>query len=120
MKDYRIIKPDPTLRENLMAFGFMCEKGWYPLIYDTLDKIEEIVVRDELDIQVTEIKEKFGGLRIYLDGYTDEIDKIVQDAEEQSFHICEICGEPGKLREVNRWLMTRCDRCANLKTGNLN
>ena len=111
MKDYRTIKPDPTLQNNLMAFGFMCEKGWHQLIFDTLDKIEEIVVRDELDIQVTEVKEKFGGLRIYLDGYTDEIDSFVQAAEKQSFKICEICGEPGKLREINGWLMTRCDKC---------
>lgn len=111
MKDYRIIKPDPTLQNNLMAFGFMCGQGWYPLIYETLDKIEEIALRDNLDIEVTEVKEKFGGLRIYLGNYTDEIDKIVLNAEEQSFYICELCGEPGKLREVNHWLMTRCDKC---------
>jgi hypothetical protein len=111
MKKYSIIKPDPTLQNNLIAFGFMCGEGWYPLIYETLDKVQAIVDRDGLDIQVTEIKEKYGGLRIYLDGDTDEIFELTQMAEEQSYNVCELCGKPGKLHRVNGWYMTRCEEC---------
>jgi hypothetical protein len=37
-KKYTIIKPDPTLKNNLMAWGFMCDAGWHPLIHELLDK----------------------------------------------------------------------------------
>ena len=111
MKKYSILNPDPTLQSNLMAWGFMCGMGWNKLIYETLDKIQAIVDRDGLNIEVTEVKEKFGGLRIYTSSYTDEIFEITQDAEEQSCHICEICGKPGELVEVGGWWMTRCEKC---------
>ena len=108
---YSIIKPDPNLKDNLMAFGIMTEEGWYPLIFECLDKIQEIVDRDNIDIQVTEIKEKYGTLRIYLSGYTDEMYDIVYAAEHKSETICEICGKQGELHKVNGWWMTRCDEC---------
>lgn len=111
MKEYSIINPDKTLRNNLMAFGLMCGPGWYPLIYETLDKIRAIVDRDGLDLEVTEIKEKFGELRIYTSSYTDEIYKIIQKASEKSIQTCEICGKYGALTEVNGWWMTRCEKC---------
>jgi len=111
MKKYSILRPDPTLQRNLMAWGFMCGPGWYPLIYETLDKIQAIVDRDGLDIEVTEVKEKFGELRIYISSYTDEIFEITQDAEEWSCRICEICGQPGECVEVGGWWMTRCKKC---------
>ena len=111
MKKYSIINPDPTLKDNLMAFGFECSEGWYPLIYETLDKIQAIVDRDNLDLEITQIKEKFGELRIYTSGYTDEIEDIIQEATKKSLKTCEVCGEPGKLVEIHGWWMTRCEKC---------
>lgn len=107
----KIIKPDPTLQNNLMAFGFMCGEGWHPLIVDTLGKIQKIVDEKGLDIQVTEIKEKYGELRIYLDGYTDEIQAIIAAAECKSIRTCEVCGEEGKQHIVKGWIYTRCNSC---------
>jgi hypothetical protein len=111
MKKYSIIKPDPTLQNNLIAFGFMCGEGWYPLIYETLDKIQAIVDRDGLDLEITEVKEKFGELRIYTSTYTDEIDDILWEATYKSHKICEVCGKAGEVVETNGWLMTRCEEC---------
>lgn len=115
MRKYTIIKPDPTLQNNLMAFGFMCQEGWYPLIEETLDQIQDIVDRDGLDVQITEVKEKYGGLRIYVDGYTDEIGKIIEDAERKSVEICELCGKDGKQVKFHGWWMTRCQNCLDLE-----
>jgi ribosomal protein S14 len=111
MKKYSIIKPDPSMKNNLMAFGFMCGKGWYPLIYETLDKIQAVVDRDGLDLEITEVKEKFGELRIYTSTYSEKIYKIIQKASEKSTQTCEICGQPGALIEINGWYMTRCEEC---------
>jgi hypothetical protein len=110
-KKYTIIKPDPSLKSNLMAWGFMCDEGWHPLIYELLDKIQAIVDREGYDFQVTEIKEKFGGLRVYLDSETDEIFDLIREYEQKSFTICEVCGKHGKLRNLNGWYKTLCDDC---------
>ncbi len=114
----KIIKPDPSLQNNLMAFGFMCGEGWHPLIMDALGKIQKIVDEEGLDVRVTEIKEKYGGLRIYLDSYTDEIQTIIDAAEEKSLTTCEVCGKEAKQHIVNGWVCTRCDICLGERKQN--
>lgn len=113
MKKRKIIKPDPSLKENLMAFGFECGKGWYPLIEETLDKIEACLKTIELEknypFRILQIKEKFGGLRIYCSSYYPEIEKIIDDAEAKSFKICEVCGKEGHLTYWYRWYQTLCE-----------
>jgi hypothetical protein len=111
MRKYTILNPDPMLQRNLMAFDFQCGEGWYPLIWDMLDKIQDIVDETGIDLEVTEIKEKYGALNIYLSSYTNEIFDIVREAENKSTSICEICGKEGKLVKVGYWWMTRCDKC---------
>jgi len=111
MKRWSIVRPDPTLQDNLMAFGFECGRGWLPLVYETLDKIQAIVDRDRLDLEITQVKEKYGELRIYTSSYADEIEDIIQEATEKSVTICERCGKEGKRVQVKGWLMTRCDEC---------
>jgi hypothetical protein len=56
------------------------------------------------------VKEKFGELRFYMTGYNDEIDKLIDAAEDLSARTCEICGQPGELRDIG-WLYTWCDTC---------
>jgi len=56
------------------------------------------------------VKEKFGTLHIHLDNETDEASKIIEEAEAASKHTCEICGEPGYLKQNNGWYMVRCEK----------
>ena len=111
MKRYSIINPDPKLRNNLMAFGFECGRGWLPLVFETLDKIQAIVDRDKLDLEITQVKEKYGELRIYTSSYTEEIDEIIQEATDKSVTICEQYGKDGQLVRFGSWYMTRCEEC---------
>lgn len=60
--------------------------------------------------QVIQVKEKFGELRFYVNYGSDKIYDLIEEAEEKSAEICEICGKPGKLNEGN-WLRTRCKNC---------
>lgn len=60
--------------------------------------------------KVSQIKEKFGGLRVYMTFATDEMFDIIQDAEDASFEICEMCGAAGRERELS-WIKTLCDEC---------
>jgi len=111
-KEYSIIEPDPTLKNNLMAFGFDCGNGWYPLIFELLDKIQAYVDTNSeyKDIRVTQVKEKWGGLRVYLNFGTNEVFSLVDEYEEKSFSICEVCGAHAETREKNSWLSTLCEK----------
>ena len=123
MKKYYFIKPDPNLQNNLMAFGFECEKGWYPLIEEAFDKIENAINKmpmvDKLhfkeNFEILQVKEKLGGLRIYVNMYTDEIREIISEAQQKALKTCEICGKPGKMRDIHSWYSTNCDEDYNKK-----
>ena len=116
-KVYTIIDPDPTLQRNLMAFGFECGKGWYPLIKELLDKLQ-VIADSGHDFEVTQIKSKFGGLRVYVSGAPQEVFDLIDEYEAKSFTICEICGKPGKLRNLNGWYSTLCEHDYNNLTVN--
>lgn len=106
-----IINPDPTLQSNLMAFGYECDKGWYPLIEELIQKLNRLPE----EIYVTQVKEKFGGLRFYVASCGEEAYTLIHRYEGYSYHICEICGEfwTAKLRIKNGWYKTTCDKCGN-------
>lgn len=91
--------------------GLEVGKGWIPLIEDCLDEILLVAEENEDDyipFRTSQIKEKFGGLRIYLSSYTPEVEKIVDKYEAKSFKVCEECGKPGEERYYG-WYATLCD-----------
>ena len=111
MKRWSIVQPDPALKRNLMAWGFMCGQGWYSLIEELLDKLQAIENKQHIGLEVTEVKEKFGGLRVYVNTGNDTIWNLIDEYGRKSFHICEHCGKPGSLIKNYGWLITLCDEC---------
>jgi hypothetical protein len=102
---------DMPVTENLMSFGCECGDGWFTLINTACSLIathEEAA--EKTDFLFTQIKEKYGTLRIYYTGGNAYIDGVVNMAEALSGETCELCGAPGKLGGVG-WLTTRCDKC---------
>lgn len=62
------------------------------------------------DYRITEIKEKWGGLRWYDNGSTTEMQDIIDKYESLSFRTCINCGKPAKW--VTRgWISPYCDSC---------
>lgn len=84
--------------------------GWAPLVNRVFDKLETI----KGNVKIIQVKEKYGGLRIYTDYSNEELDEVIYDAEHESLEICEQCGQPGKLRGKS-WYYTACDD--HIKTG---
>lgn len=110
-----IINPDPALQNNLMSFGWECDKGWYPIIQELIDRLNNLKSSSRLeDIYVLQIKEKFGTLRFYVSGGNDDSDSLITYYEGLSEHVCEKCGEfyTSRLRVKNHWYKTLCDKCA--------
>ena len=69
----------------------------------------------EMDFPVVrQIKEKFGTLRVYLEGYDNVISEVTNFAECMSITTCEECGNIGELRKF-KWIKTLCDPCAVIR-----
>ena len=84
---------------------FDVNNGWFELIKEL---IEDIITLG-WDKQTCQVKEKFGGLRFYINGGSDEIFKKITEAERKSYEICEVTGKSGKLRTDLGWYVTLCD-----------
>jgi len=112
----KLVKKYPTLfknykgdmRQTCMAWGICTGDGWYDLLDELCSKLEPY------GVVAAQIKEKFGGLRFYLEATPsekwEEIHNYINEAEAKSYKICEQCGKPGKIRG-GFWVRTLCDEC---------
>lgn len=82
--------------------------GWARLIDEVFDVHENL----NCAVNIIQVKEKWGGLRIYTDYGNSKLDAIIKIVEADSFTICEECGSAGVLRKGN-WYRTLCDIHAN-------
>lgn len=102
-----------TIPTPYQLFGIECEKGWFPLIQpivDYIDKFNEDKPDDE-KIYITQIKEKYGTLRIYVSHGTEELFNMIDEAEDKSASICEFCGSNVNVGQTTGWIMTICHDC---------
>ena len=97
------------INEKYLIDGVCCGDGWFGLLYDLCIEIEKSGVPK--DFIVSQIKEKFGGLRFYVSSCSNEVFDLIDKAEQDSYTICERCGKDGKLRDNMGWMMTLCDEC---------
>lgn len=103
--------------KNLMCFGFECRSGWSEMILMLSESVEKLarekqqqgVADEDLPI-VVQVKEKFGGLRFYVQNACEEIYALISQAEKCSYGICEICGAAGRLMKTGPVVMTRCHK----------
>ena len=62
-------------------------------------------------VDLIQVKEKFGGLRFYIDGGNNYIDGMISLAEDMSYRICEICGTSKNIGQTSGWITTICKDC---------
>lgn len=98
-----------------MAFGIQCGDGWYELIRSLCKEIQEYSERTGEQVVAIQVKEKFGGLRVYTSDYSDELRAILSKYERQSFSVCEVTGEPGVLCVNGSWYRTLSEKVAKEK-----
>lgn len=98
-----------TYREDrgpiLDSKAFGVGEGWLHLIKDM---IEELIALG-WDKRLVQSKEKFGGLRFYLETYPEGGHEVIIKYEKLSYETCEKCGEKGSSRKINGWIYTLCD-----------
>lgn len=96
--------------------GADCPDGWKDLVLDLLDKLKG-------KCKIAQIKEKFALLTVYVDPLdgpheesfpsrfpfgTEEIEKLIDEAQEASAKICMVCGAPGN-RGSDGWITVLCE-----------
>ncbi len=120
-----------------MAWGFECGDGWYNLIHDLCETIQNRIDSSSIhfpQIIAGQVKEKFGSLRFYysLDygklteeekdevGYyhENEIEGMISFAEHLSAHICETCGARGEIRYKQGWYYCACEKHSKTSYSN--
>jgi hypothetical protein len=95
----------PNKEPIVDSYYFDVEEGWFPLIKKLIDDL----IKLNWNKQVCQVKEKFGGLRFYINDGSDEIHNRIVKAETDSYSICEKTGKPGELRKDIGWFRTLCD-----------
>jgi len=73
----------------------------------------------KLEFKITQVKEKFAGLRFYYYGGDPTIDGMVSLTESLSYQICEYCGSTINVGKTQGWFVTVCKSCFE-KNPNLN
>ena len=103
------LKSKYKMFKNTHPYNFGVGDGWRELIEQLCADLSK------LNIEVVQVKEKFGGLRFYIDAKSEKTyakaSPFIHEAEQKSFAICEVCGQPGTLKSRRGWLTTQCEEC---------
>jgi len=80
----------------LTDWGIECGIGWRGLLEKVCGELERMIAaipaRNRDDYRATQVKQKFGTLRLYMGRYTDEMVDAIRVAEMESMDTCETCG----------------------------
>lgn len=99
-------------------FNIECGKGWeslYKPIFEYIENYNQDKTEEE-QIIVTQVKEKFGGLRFYVNYHTDELLEMINNAEDESYLICETCGSKENVGQTGGWIETICYNCVKKRS----
>ncbi len=115
------------MTETCMCWGFP-SNGWFSLLDSLCEKIQHHIdhpawVENKKtgefeepteptcpQVVATQVKEKFGGLRFYVNGGDEYTRALIDEAESLSYSICEECGRMDNDVGRNRrgWIQTTC------------
>jgi hypothetical protein len=101
----------PAISDVMIEHG----PGWFGVLDKMLRAMERAGFVPLVD-KITQIKEKFGTIRVYvafdstIEGGVDRIERIykVMHEADNSARSCETCGQPSHLMVTNGWIMSRC------------
>jgi hypothetical protein len=78
---------------NPYHFGFECGDGWKGILYTLISEIKSLDRESGVVTQLAQVKEKFGGLRVYPTyGANSEVWKLIAEYEQKSYGVCEFTG----------------------------
>lgn len=123
------VNKDKTPMQSPMCFGIETGEGWYEIVSSLcwmIKQHEDSIIwqtqwkqqtdpeyqSDYFPVKFDQIKEKYGGLRVYFSGGDQYIEGLVSMAEAISYHICDVCGNKGEANKGG-WISVRCEAHRN-------
>jgi hypothetical protein len=120
------VNKDKTPMQSPMCFGIETGEGWYEILSSLcwmIKQHEDNIIwqtewnqktnpeykSDYFPVKFDQIKEKYGGLRVYFSGGDQYTDGLVSMAEAMSYKICEVCGDRGQPSKIG-WIRTLCEQ----------
>jgi hypothetical protein len=106
---------------------FECLSGWNSIIESVILCIDRHIKRmknhpgygEDIalsnrpgDFEISQVKEKNGGLRIYCYNADEYIDGVIALAEAMAHRTCEVTGDPGSLHQLDGYFRTVSERIA--------
>ncbi len=90
-------------RHPFLRCSFECADGWSGPVEAMLAELAPVVAGT--DFAIVQVKEKFGGLRVYWQGDVDAaaVRAIIGRAEEAAARTCEVSGQAGRLVNNGGW-----------------
>ena len=100
-----------------MHWGISCGDGWFEIIDTLCGWLTTMKKFTGAQVEATQVKEKFGGLRFYYsvahcrikDIVFPIIKEMILFMELYSEQVCEICGKPGEICLHGGWRKTVCE-----------
>lgn len=80
-------------------------RGWEPLVR----KVYNAKVGLGIPVGIIQVKEKWGGLRIYTDYYDRQLEEVIIQVAKESLTVCHECGAPAELVKKEAWYLTLCE-----------
>ena len=101
------------MMKSIKDIPWECGKGWWPLIERVTAAIDSFnAAHPESPVEVSQIKQKFGGLRIYHHNVPEDIRLLIDEAVAASWHTCEKCGSTiGITTNLKGYRHTLCPDC---------
>jgi hypothetical protein len=103
-----------TPQKSCMAWGICIGDGWYMLVDNLCNFLQSTIDLNKdtyPQVVAAQVKEKFGGLRFYVNSANDEQYGAISFAEHLSYSICENCGSTEDITQTEGWVVTLCPKC---------
>ena len=103
---------DLSMHETCMNWGICTGDGWYTLIDALCCSLQfNIDYNKQPQLEAVQVKEKFGGLRFYVENASSEQHAVISFVEAFSTKVCETCGSTENVTQTPGWIMTICSKC---------
>ena len=101
------------MMKSVKEMSWECGKGWWPLIEKVAAAIDSFnAAHPETPVEVSQIKQKFGGLRIYHHNAPEDLRRLIDEVIVASWHTCEKCGSTaGVTTNLEGYRLTLCPDC---------
>lgn len=91
----------PILSRDYFSVG----NGWLGIIQSLI----EVLIKLGWNKEIIQVKEKFGGLRFYVNNLPDNAIFFITESEKKSYNSCEVCGELAEQHKIKGWINTLCE-----------